>query len=574
MTLQGEWKNVELRVPDDRRMYAAFRGALPSRRSARTRGLDEFLLRLALAEGAELLAGEVQEFRRRADGRIDVCYRVGGETRAKAHWLLADFVALATGVNHTPGLPFREQRFLRAILPLLPRFRPPKIRRTLVAEVRIASRSLRPLLGEAFFGGYGSGRIRIEMSSMIPKREFLTVVLIGPTVDRAQRGDGQAIIAEFFRLPHVQRILPLRFEAPVACLCGPGIPVTAARGYVADRVAAVGDLAVARLYKDGLYSAFLTARALADTVLQLGVDARSLREGYMPVVEKLRRDNRYGRLVFLLNRIAFGNRGLSRILYQAILTERKNKPEHQRRLAQILWKIASGDDSYRRVFFSMFHPKAIYRIVVGGLLVTLRNVATEAVFGLKWEGFGRYPTGLHREDFVAKKTDILPILEAFGLGHTPDVERMYSIRVRSTPARILRELGRFGDPDRQFFRPRFVDVRRVAGEPNRVGCRVRYKLPFPRLSFQVELVSVEPGRRLVYRVLDGFARGGLLLFELDRCQPKCHLLSIYVGFNFPRGRNVIQRLLWRVFAIFFPGFAHDVVWNHSLCQLKHLIESQ
>ena len=184
-----------------------------------------------------------------------------------------------------------------------------------------------------------------------------------------------------------------------------------------------------------------------------------------------------------------------------------------------------------------------------------------------------FPTGLQREDFVAKKkADIVPILEEFGVGSVPDVERMYSIRVRSTPARILRELGKFGDPDRRFFRPRFVEVRRVKGRANEVGSVVRYKLPVRRLSFHVELVRVLPRRRLMYRVRDGFARGGPLLFDLDRKGPGCYTLSIYVVFDFPKGRTPFEQIFWKVFRWFFPSFAHDAVWNHSLCKLRHLVE--
>lgn len=175
---------------------------------------------------------------------------------------------------------------------------------------------------------------------------------------------------------------------------------------------------------------------------------------------------------------------------------------------------------------------------------------------------------------MAKKAEILPILHEFGVGSVPDVERMYSIRIRSSPVRILRELGRFGDPDREFFRPRFVDVRRVHGRPNAVGSIVRYQLPIEKLSFHVELVQAIPGRRLVYRVVDGFARGGLLLFDVEPCGSGCHLLSIYVGFNFPDGNSLLERVFWRIFAKLFPGFAHDVVWNHSLCKLKHIIETK
>lgn len=83
--------------------------------------------------------------------------------------------------------------------------------------------------------------------------------------------------------------------------------VKPAKSPVAHRIAMVGDALGARLYKDGLYSAFVTAEALARTVVREGIDAESLQRGYGPVMRWLARDNRYGRLVFGLIRTAFSS---------------------------------------------------------------------------------------------------------------------------------------------------------------------------------------------------------------------------------------------------------------------------
>lgn len=42
-----------------------------------------------------------------------------------------------------------------------------------------------------------------------------------------------------------------------------------------------------------------------------------------------------------------------------------------------------------------------------------------------------------------------------------------------------------------------------------------------------------------------------------------NLLSIYVGFNFPKN----------FFNYLFPAYIHDVLWNFSLCQLKEVVEN-
>jgi hypothetical protein len=339
-------------------------------------------------------------------------------------------------------------------------------------------------------------------------------------------------------------------------------------------MALIGDMAVCRLYKDGIFSAYVTASALADCILETGVDRASLKARYWPVVKRLQRDNRFGAAVFLLNRLMFSRPVLSRIVYQAILTERKAKPEPKRRLANVLWRIASGDDTYQRILVSMFHPATVWLILVGGVLVTIRNYLTERVFGLSWAGFGRYPTGVPMEDVGRKREEITEVLGIQPPGQSPQFERMYSIRIKADEAEILDQLGRFGDRDRRYFTPRLVTVHRTAGGPNEVGSTVQYDVFLRWLSFRLVLEKVVAGRYLLYRIGDGFARGGILAFDIEKREERDCLLTIYVAFDFPKTGNLLKRLGWSLFRLAFPGFAHDVVWNHSLCQIKHLVERE
>ena len=355
-------------------------------------------------------------------------------------------------------------------------------------------------------------------------------------------------------------------------MCAPNMTVGAAARTIGERAAVVGDMAWARLYKDGIYSAYLTATALARAILGAGIDGKSLRAAYRPAIKKLKRDNGFGRILFVLNRLVFSNPTLSRVLYQAVLTERKTKPERSRRLAAILWNIASGDDTYRAGLGAMFHPLAVWSIFAGGLLLTLRNFLTERTFGLRWHRIGRYPTGLHKEDMEEIRDELLGTSGlGFGPGR-PAFESMYSITIKSEPDKIFRYLGTFGDEDRGYFKPRWLKVQRVSGRPNEPGCLVRYKTPFSFLDFQVFLESRVKPKRLVYRVRDGFAQGGILVFDIEKSKPGAFVLSIYVPFDFARGKKSAEKISWFLFRYFFPGFVHDVLWNHSLCQLKDIIE--
>jgi hypothetical protein len=423
------------------------------------------------------------------------------------------------------------------------------------------------------FAQYGAHDLRIEMSSLIPKGDWMTVALLGRSVDASKPHEDPLLLERFLALPHVRRVLPRGAALVPGCVCHPNMTVGLARRPWGDRLAVTGDLAVSRLYKDGILSAYLTASALADCVLDVGVDAGSLRRGYWPAVRRLHHDNRFGAIVFFLNRLTFSHRGLSRIVYQAVVTERKAKPRPARRLAAILWAVASGDDTYGHVLRAMLHPATIWLIVAGGVAVTARNYLVERLFGLRWDGFGRYPTGVPLEDVGRKRREFSAVLGPDALPRRPDFERMYTIRIMASPARILAELGRFGDRSRTYLHPRFVDVHRTSGQANALGSTIRYDL-FPHwLSFSVGLEQVIGSRYLVYRVRDGFARGGLLVFDIEPKREGLCLLSIYLVFHFPAGGSALKRLAWRAAARLFPAFAHDVLWNHGLCELKHAVET-
>ena len=151
------------------------------------------------------------------------------------------------------------------------------------------------------------------------------------------------------------------------------------------------------------------------------------------------------------------------------------------------------------------------------------------------------------------------------------MESLFTVRIRASKDAIIRQLGAFGDPDRRYLKPRFLRISRVAGAPNQLGTIIRYDVRLLRLSFSLGLEKVVPGRYLLYRIVEGMGKGGILAFALDELRPGVSLLSIYVGFDFPRGRG-LGRIGWAIGRRIFPGFAHDVVWNHSLCQIRQQAE--
>ena len=589
VVVHGDWKSVRLPVPGGRQMLSVFRGSRPRQRAGRYENFDSFLLHTAIAEGAELITAEATGVDYSAEGRPLVAYRAPTQPEdAPDETLEADFAVFAGGVNRSPGMDVADDPLLAHLQAMIPGLRPPKVRRALISEMQAQGSSDPDVLlavdGEVHFAQYGSKDLHIEMSSLVPKQNWVTVVLLGKSVDRAQPSEFLGIMQRFVELPHIRRLLPPGVHLRPGCSCHPNMTVGAAREPFGQRVALTGDMAVSRLYKDGLYSAWTTAAALADCMLDRGVDRGSLRRWYAPAVTAFDRDNRYGRIIFWLSRWVFSHPALSRVLYQAILTERKTTRQAHWRLAPVLWQIASGDENYRRILASMLRPGAGWRILSGGLLVTIRNQVTERLFGLDWRGIGRHQTGVSIEDRERKRHEVFSALGLEPPARAPEMERVYSIRIRAGEDSIFEQLGKFGDSDRGYLWPRFVDITRTRRGPNEPGTTICYEIgPFGKngdrhglpalLSFTVVLDRIVAGRFLLYRILDGFGRGGVFAFDVKPVKHGVNVLSIYVGFDFHRGRGPLGRALWWSFRHLFPSFAHDVVWNHSLCKIRYLAEA-
>ena len=374
--------------------------------------------------------------------------------------------------------------------------------------------SERNLNREIYFIEYGSKQLALEHTALIPKGRFLTVAMIGRCIDEAVLPrDTQQIVRDFLTLPQIDRILPGIAAAPLACVCAPRMTVTTATSPFGDRFAIIGDAVGSRLNKDGLYSAHATASRLAETVLHEGVDQQALARGYGKAVKWLVADNRFGRMVFAASRVAFTMPVVSRIMYQAFATECKVRDERSRPLSVVLWKIASGTADYREVLREMC-GFGVLRSLLAGAAVTLRNVAFEAFFGLKWGEYGRYPTVVLKEKREVLKEQLAPGL-GMELDKSPDFERMYVIKIRGSAEEIMEEMAKFGQPQAKFVRPRFLDIRQIQGVPNQVGSVIRYRVPLVGLGTVLRLDQKSRLRNLA--LSGGRPAGGPRENHFQRC---------------------------------------------------------
>ena len=567
--IQGQWKNFRLRVPKNMRMYSVFRGSLPGRRDGNPAGFDGFLLGEAVKEGARMLYGRVEGMAYGASGLPRLTVRTeSGESIP----LDASFVTIATGINAQCGQDYRDDSLIASIKRLNPAFVPGRSRKALIFELDVGEEYLeRHLRREIYFIEYGSKRLALEHTALIPKGRFLTVAMLGKCIDEAVLPrDSRQIADEFLTLPQIERILPGIEAASLACACAPRMSLATARSPFGERFAIIGDAVGSRLNKDGLYSAHVTASRLAQTVLEDGIDQQSLARSYGKAIRWLEVDNRFGRMVFAMSRVAFTTPVVGRITYQAYATECKVRDEDSRPLSDVLWKIASGTADYREVHREM-RGFGVLRSLLVGAAITLRNVAFEALFGLKWGEYGRYPTVVLKEKREVLKQQLASSL-GMELGKSPEFERMYVIKICGGAQEIMGELARFGQRDAPFLALRIVEVRHITGEANEVGSAIRYWVPLARFGAVLRLTRRVGLESLLYQLDERFVNNGKLIFNLGPAKDGNSRLTIYASFDYKECRGIAGRVLWGAAKALFPEFVHDVVWNHALCAIKEEVE--
>jgi hypothetical protein len=146
------------------------------------------------------------------------------------------------------------------------------------------------------------------------------------------------------------------------------------------------------------------------------------------------------------------------------------------------------------------------------------------------------------------------------------------IKIRGSEEEIMQELASFGKPDASFVNLRFLEVRHIDGEPNQVGSAIRYRIPLVGLRAEMRLAKRIGNETLMYQVGEELVDHGKLIFNLGPTTDRNVKLSIYTAFDYKRGKNYLSRVVWRIVKLLFPGFMHDVVWNHALCTIKEEVE--
>ena len=310
---------------EERHIFSVYRGSGPLRNpGARPGSFDGWLLAQAQERGAIIHRQRVRTIQTGPQPLVNTAHEQ----------FAADLVIVACGVN-SQGLLERDWGYQAPLTELMAQ-----------DEIRIPC-NLTPNQVHIYFEPPAG----LIFGGLIPKGQFANISLLGRSlppqaISSFLKGHGMDAQEEMSEL---------------LCGCTPRVAVSAARGYFADRMAAVGDAAVTRLYKDGIGSAFITAEAAARTAIQRGVSKNDFARGYGPTCQRIAVDNLYGRLIFRLWGTARRIPYFMNTWRSAIRAE-SNLPPARQFQRQALWGIFTGDESYQTIFWRLFNQRALWAL--------------------------------------------------------------------------------------------------------------------------------------------------------------------------------------------------------------------
>ena len=358
--------SVRIETPlKEKRIAAVHRGGGPRTfRPENVNSFDAYLLGLARESGARVVSERVTSIGW-LDGRRFV------ETKGGSRETY-DLLVSAVGVN---AGAFGQDEATSKTAPTAPR-----TTRAHISEFFLTKRMLKRYIGSSMHI-FLLEIPRLEFAAIIPKSDYATACLLGEEID-------DALVESFLKSPEVASCMPPLWKPPQnRCHCSPRINVGAAPSSFADRFVSIGDCATTRLYKDGIGSAYLTAKVAATAAVLRGVSAEVFRRYFAPACRRIEADNRIGKTIYDIVRFARTSRWLRRAIFRMVTREQKLAGS-RRRMSLILWDAFSGGASFRSIRRRFLHP-----LFLGSFLVSL--IATRRPRGLPRpkEGITMSPEG-------------------------------------------------------------------------------------------------------------------------------------------------------------------------------------
>src|SRR5512139_1426694 len=334
----------------EKRIAAVHRGAGPRGMvDARWHSFDGHLLGLARQRGANVIPERVDGITF-VDGKPCVSTKRGVSGGY-------DLLAGAVGVN-TGALKLFEEMGAG--------YRAPGTVKTWICEFFLGEETIKLYLGSSMHVFLPKLR-NLEFAAVIPKGDYVTVCLLGKSIDKA-------LVERFLALPEVRECFPPDWVLPGEfCRCAPAINIVGAAKPYGDRLVLIGDSGVSRLYKDGIGGAYRTAKSAAKTAVFEGVSEEDFRKHYLPTCRALDRDNRIGKVIFGITTLIQSVRAARKGVLRMTASE-QDTPRRTQRMSDVLWDTFTGSAPYGKVFLRSLHP-----MFLGGFLwETGKGVVTAA----------------------------------------------------------------------------------------------------------------------------------------------------------------------------------------------------
>jgi len=290
---------------------------------------DGYLQGMARERGAQIVRRLITD----VHWRNERPWLIGADGEAEGY----DLVTVASGVN---------SNFIKLLEDLPAGVRQPKTTRTYICEFRSTPEEVLRVLGNSMHV-FLLTIPRLEFAAIIPKGEFVTVVMLGDELD-------QEMVHTFLQDPVVRACFPTD-ATPCVCSCSPLINMGATKRPYGDRVVMIGDSGVTRLYKDGIGAAFRTAKAAASTAAIQGVSAEAFEKHYWPTCRGIANDNAIGKVIFgtttFLKMSKISRRGILRMA-----SREQANPDAPRHMSSLLWNMFTGSAPYKEILQGTLHP--------------------------------------------------------------------------------------------------------------------------------------------------------------------------------------------------------------------------
>ena len=323
---------------EEKRIASIYRGSGPldaGKRGIKINSFDNFLREKVISEGVNFIPKLVSKIEFKNSKPIVYL----NEEEFKEY----DLVVGATGVNTT---------LLEKIENLDFGYKAPEITKTKIYEVYLGKERVDKYFGTSMHV-FLLNIPKLRFAAIIPKDDYVTIALLS-----SEKIDNK-LMQEFLNSKEVKSLFPedINLLKP-NCQCTPNMYVKEAKKPYADRIVLIGDAASAKLYKNGIGAAYLTAKTAAEVAILNGISEKDFEIYYKKICKKLNNDNKVGEFLFKVTEIIQKNDFLKKLMLKKVITEQNKTPDKQL-LSDVLWDVFTGSSSYTDIILRALKPKFI-----------------------------------------------------------------------------------------------------------------------------------------------------------------------------------------------------------------------